>query len=133
MYTIEKRSSGLVLTFGGRVDQAEMQKWLQESKQQLVGVRPPFGVIVDMRKLAPLAPDAQTAMLAGQKLYKEAGMQRSAVALDNAITTAQFRRLAKESGIDAFERYLDASSESDWQQKAVNWVKFGIDPYKAGR
>jgi hypothetical protein len=132
MYRIEKRSSGFVLTFGGLIAQPEMQQWFRESEQQLAGVTPPFGVIVDMRKLAPLMPDVQATMVAGQKLYKQAGMQRSAVVLDNAIVTAQFRRLAKESGIDAFERYLDGSSEHNWQQAAVNWVKLGIDPY-AGR
>src|SRR5271157_132467 len=131
MYTIEKRSSGFVIAFGGFIEQVEMQKWFEESKRQLIGVIGSFGVIVDMRTLAPLPPAAQGIMVEGQKLYKNAGMQRSAVVLHNAVTTAQFRRLAKESGIDAFERYLDASAEPNWQQKAVNWVKAGVDPYSA--
>jgi hypothetical protein len=133
MYSIEKRSSGFVLTFGGFIALPEMQQWLHESEHHLADAKPPFGVIVDMRKLAPLMPDAQATMIAGQKLYKQSGMQRSAVVLDNTVVTAQFRRLAKESGIDAFERYLDASSEPDWRQAAVNWVKLGIDPYATRR
>ena len=130
MYKIEKRSSGFMLTLGGSIEPAEMQKWLEESKTMLAGVSGSFGVIVDMRTLAPLPPAAQAFMVEGQQLYKKAGMQRSAVILNNAVTTLQFRRLAKESGIHAWERYLDASSEPQWQQKALDWVTSGKDPDK---
>jgi len=128
MYKIEKRSSGFFLTFGGYVKREEMDNWCSDSRGQLNGTSAPFGVIVDMRELKPLPADAQEVMVRGQKLYKEAGMQRSAVILNNAVTTMQFRRLAKESGIDAWERYYDASSEPKWEEKALSWIKSGIDP-----
>ena len=67
-------------------------------------------------------------MVATQALYKEKGMQRSAVILNSKVTTMQFMRLAKESGIYAFERYLDASAMADWGKVAVAWVKDGVDP-----
>jgi hypothetical protein len=122
-----------MLTFGGFIQKEEMDNWLSESRKQLVGTLAPFGVVVDMRDLSPLPADAQAVMVSGQKLYKQAGMQRSAVILNNPITTAQFHRLAKESGIYAWERYLDASSEPRWREKAVNWTKSGIDPDLAAR
>jgi hypothetical protein len=128
MYKIEKRPSAFVLTFGGNINREEMDKWCSDSRRQLAGTSAPFGVLVDMRDLKPLAADAQEAMVRGQKLYKEAGMQRSAVILKNAVITLQFRRLAKESGIDDWERYIDASSEPKWEEKALSWIKSGIDP-----
>ena len=67
-------------------------------------------------------------MVAGQKLYKTAGMERSAVILNIPITTAQFRDVARQSGIYAWERCFGASTVSDWQAKAVDWVKNGVDP-----
>jgi len=63
-----------------------------------------------------------------QALYKQKGMQRSAVVLDNALTTTQFRRIAKESGIDAWERYIDANLTPKWSEAAVKWVRDGIEP-----
>lgn len=107
---------------------AEMHQWCRESEQALATVRPPFGVVVDMRTLAPLMPDAQHVMIQGQQLYKGKGMQRSAVVVHNAVTASQFRRLAQESGIYAWERYIDASAVPDWGKTAVDWVKGGIDP-----
>jgi len=128
MYKIEKRPSGFLLTFGGFIEKDEMNRWMEESRTQLTGTRAPFGVVIDMRTLAPLPADAQVTMVEGQKLYKDAGMERSAVILANPVTKAQFRRLAQQSGIYAWERYLDASSEPNWQAKAISWVKSGADP-----
>ena len=130
MYKIEKRSSGYLLTFGGSIDAAEMQRWYDESEQQLASAPSSYGVIVDMRTLAPLLPEAQKIMVQGQGLYKSKGMQRSAVILDNPIATLQFQRLAKESGIDAYERYIDASNTPEAATVAVAWVKDGKDPGK---
>jgi hypothetical protein len=128
MYKIDKQPFGFKLTFGGAMNKEEMEHWQSESRQQLATASAPFGVVVDMRDLKPLPDDAQAVMVNGQKLYKDAGMQRSAVILANSIVTLQFRRLAKESGIAVWERYIDASSEPKWQEKAVDWVKSAIDP-----
>jgi len=131
MYRIERRPFGFALTFGGFIRKEEMDSWCTESREQLRGAPNSFSVLIDMRELKPLPADAQEVMVLGQKLYKGAGMQRSAVILNNATTTLQFIRLAKDSGIDAWERYFDASSEPRWEEKSLGWVKSGIDPYEA--
>jgi hypothetical protein len=128
VYKIELRSSGFLLTFGGAMDADEMRRWRDESRSALRSAPKKFGVLVDMRDLVPLSADAQAAMVDGQALYKQAGMERSAVILKSAALTLQFKRLAKESGIYSFERYLDASARKDWQDAAIDWVKNGKDP-----
>jgi len=128
VYKIEKRPSGFLLTFGGFIEKEEMERWHSESVDALHGAVPPFGVIIDMRALQPLRPEVQGVMVEGQKKYMTAGMQRSCVIVANAITAAQFKRLARESGIYAFERYLDAENTPDWTKPAVAWVKDGVDP-----
>jgi hypothetical protein len=128
MYAIEKTLWGYKLTFGDFIQNDEMTKWVDESKTALEGAPAEFGVFVDMRSLKPLPEDAKETMTRGQKLYKEKGMVRSVVILDNPVTTMQFKRIAKESGIDQWERYIDASSHPDWEAKGVAWVKEGTDP-----
>lgn len=66
----------------------------------------------------------------GQKLFKQKGMTRSVVILNSPIVTVQFKRIAKETGIYNWERYLDASSTPDWEQKGRRWLTDGIDPDK---
>jgi hypothetical protein len=128
MYRIEKQDPGYRLTFGGYIGRDEMEAWLKESLRLLSSeLEDHFGVIVDMRTLIPLPPDAQAVMIEGQRLYREKGMRRSAVILNNPVTTAQFQRLAKASGIYEWERYLDASNVPDWEARALAWVKKGTE------
>ncbi len=128
MYKIERRPSGFVITFGGSMDAVEMKRWYDESVETLKLAPSDFGVIVDMRSLAPLKQDAQAIMVQGQQAYKLKGMKRSCVVVNDATTMIQFKRLAKESGIYAFERYLDGSKTNDWAAVSVKWVKDGVDP-----
>ncbi len=130
MYKIEKKDYGYKLTFGGFIKVDEMKAWVDESEKTLVSTPKQFGVFVDMRTLRPLPPDVQVHMQKGQRLYKEKGMARSVVILDNAVTKMQFKRIAKETGIYEWERYIDASLIRDWEKAGIDWVSNGIDPDK---
>lgn len=131
MYKIEKKPWGFQLTFGGQIAKPEMEKWKKESEQTLSGpAGGTFGVLIDMRTLKPLPPDAQEVMVSGQQAYKKAGMIRSAVILEDVITTMQFKRLAQTSGIYQWERYISAAQTPNWEPIAVAWVKDGTDPDK---
>jgi hypothetical protein len=130
MYSIELRPTGFLLTFDGFIQASEMQKWRAEADVQLRKAPAAFGVIVDMRGLKPLPPDAKAIMQEGQTAFKLRGLTRSFVALNDAVTSLQFKKLAKESGVDKWERYADVSKEPNWQKIAVDWVKNNIDPGK---
>jgi hypothetical protein len=54
MYKTEKTDLGFHLTFGGDITEAELETWYEESAGVLNGMHLPFGVIIDMRTLAPL-------------------------------------------------------------------------------
>jgi len=128
MYNIEKKDFGYKLTFSGTVEAAEMANWVKDAEKALASQAGPFGVFVDMRALNPLSNDAKAEMEKGQKLFKQKGMQRSVVILNSAIVTMQFKKIAKETGIDAWERYIDASNAPDWEAKGIAWLKNGTEP-----
>lgn len=130
MYKIEKHPYGFKLVFGDFIKPEEMAKWVEESKKSLIGAPKEFGVFVDMRTLKPLSAEAQSHMQEGQKLFKQKGMVRSVVILDNSLTKMQFQRIARETGIYAWERYIDASSVPHWEKVGVDWISKGIDPDK---
>ena len=129
MYKIEKQQAGFVLTFSGKIDAAEMQRWVNDSKIKLQGDLPPdFGVIIIMKDLQPLDQAASELMKQGQRLFKEAGMKRSAVILNDQKIVDQFKLIAIQTGIYSTERYINASSTPDYKDKAIKWVSKGIDP-----
>jgi hypothetical protein len=131
MYKIERPAYGFRLTFGGLVNKPEMEQWLRESQAALKSAPASFGVLIDMRTLTPLSPDVREVMQKGQALFKKAGMQRSCVVLESTILTYQFKEIAKQSGIYAFERYVSASTP-DWENRAVSWIKHAADPDHIG-
>jgi len=130
MYSIEKKEWGYRLTFSDFIQAEEMQRWADESKQRLTSAPDNFGVFVDMIHLKPLPQDAQEILTEGQKLYKEKGMVRSVVIVNSTILKMQFQRLAKDSGIYEWERYIDASSVPNWEEAGIAWIKDGVDPDK---
>ncbi|MCK5165408.1 MAG: hypothetical protein KAQ72_16935 [Desulfobacula sp.] len=130
MYKIEKKDYGYKLTFDGFIKGEEMKLWVDESKKILAGAPKEFGIFADMRTLKPLPTDAQPLMQEGQMSYKKKGMVRSVVILNNAVTKMQFQRIAKETGIYEWERYVDASAINDWEKVGIDWISKGIDPDK---
>jgi len=132
VYRIDPQPYGFGLTFSGSVPKEEMAQWMQESLAALKEARTGFGVVVDMRTLKVLSPEAKVVMEAGQKLYKSSGMARSAVILDSVLLTMQFKSIAKETGIHQWERYINASAHPDWEQLALDWIQRGLDPDRVG-
>jgi len=130
MYNIEKKDYGVRLTFGDFMKVDEMTNWVNDSIGILDSLSGGFGVFVDMRTLKPLPKDAQAKMEEGQRMYKQKGMVRSVVILNSSIITMQFKRIAKESGIYEWERYIDASSEPDWEEIGRKWLVDAVDPDK---
>jgi len=127
MYEIKKEAWGYRMRFGGFIRTPEMQEWKSKAQDALRGAVPGFGVYVDMHDLKPLADDTQAVMVSGQQLFGKAGMKRSAVLVDSVTTAFQFKRLAKESGIYAFERYVN-SQDPEHEKKALAWIEQGVDP-----
>ena len=130
MYSISKQNYGYQLTFGGVIDLKEINRWREESRTALAAAPKSFGVLIDMRGLGPggLHPDAQPVMVEGQAMYRKAGMTRSCVILQSATVTMQFQRLARDSGIDSYERYINAAACNDWQAKAIAWIENKVEP-----
>ncbi len=128
MYTIQQEPFGFSLVFKGVVNAAEMKEWRRESERYLNSQKAGFNVFVNMQDLEPLTAEAQAVMEEGQRAYRNHGMVRSVVILNNTLITLQFKRIAKESGIYQWERYIDASVTADWERRGINWLVEGIDP-----
>lgn len=130
MYKIEKEDFGFQLTFADPISIDEITHWRFEAVRALVGVRESFGVIFDLRKLAPgeLAPEVQEAISEGRDLFMRSGMRRSCVILESATVTAQYRRYARESRKRSYERYINASVDPFWRKRAIAWLEQSVDP-----
>ncbi len=128
MYSIKKTEYGFRLRFGGSIEADEMEMWKEELRSALRSIRKGFAVFVDMRTLEPLSDEAQIPMNEGQRLALEAGMSRSVVILKDNITTLQFIRIARQSGIYETERYISAVENPAWEEMGLAWILDGKEP-----
>ena len=130
MIKIKRTEFGIHLTFAGLPQRRETEQWLEDSKPVLAEMSGGFGVFVDMRELILLPPESQPALREGQTMYRESGMVRSVVILRDELILMQFKRIAKQTGIYEWERYIDSESEPNWEQVGLDWLVDGIDPDK---
>lgn len=131
MYSIEVAGYGLKLRTEGALEGEDAKAWAalyQQKLQEVVSRGRPFGQYVDMRGGKLLSPETQALVGREMARFKELGGQRSAGVLDNAIGAMQIKRLARESGIHTWQKYVDAETTPDFERVALAWVVDGIDP-----
>ncbi|MEA2030804.1 MAG: hypothetical protein U9N55_04325 [candidate division Zixibacteria bacterium] len=128
MYQIEKTYFGLRLTFADIISGEEMARWVEEFSAEVDKINGDFAVFIDMRTLEILSKYAQDNMRKGQTAAREGGMLRSVVILSNPKIKLLFVNIAKKTGIFEWERYIDASTEPDWEEKGMQWILNAVDP-----
>jgi hypothetical protein len=101
--------------------------WFEDIKRVVAG-KTSFGQLVDLRGQKPYSEATNKIIQDAMTYVREHGMTRSSVVLASALTKMQIMRLAKEVGMYEYERYFDASSEPEWERKAIDWIEQGIDP-----
>ncbi|MFH1687709.1 MAG: hypothetical protein ABIE70_09335 [bacterium] len=128
MYSIKREPFGFHLTFAGHITADEMQRWADEFILQISRMTTSFSVFVDMRDIRIVSPDAQPPLRQGQEYARNHGMVRSVVILSDDVIRMQFRKIARQTGIIEWERYIDASVCPDWEQLGMDWILLGRDP-----
>jgi hypothetical protein len=127
MFQLEKTEYGIKIVFEGFIQADEMREWVEESKKLIETMPETFKVMVDMRKMKTLPPDAKKILEEGQKYYISHGGSGSAVIVRDVITKEQQRNIGMRSGVSETEVYIDGS-QPDWEQKALNWLVNGTRP-----
>ncbi|HPM78716.1 MAG TPA: hypothetical protein PK961_16620 [bacterium] len=125
MYRINKSKIGNTTVFNvklsGQINESEMQRWVSESKRELLNAPKQFVVHLDTSDLRPLDDQTLKALQEGQKLYLRSGMTRSAVLVNNPTTRGQIEHIAREAGFYEKERIFSAD-EPNVQKNIDQWL-----------
>lgn len=128
MHKIEQTKYGYRIVFEGFLQRDDLGNFMNEMKRTIQPRGNTFPVLVDLRKAQAFPADAQEVIRQAMVYCKEVGMERNAVVLNSAIAALQAKRLSKETGVDSGARYIDASSDPDWEKAALDWLVRAIDP-----
>lgn len=125
----EDRPFGFAIIAPGLISEMDARIWIDDLYQLVTrSGRTTFGLLVDIRRQRANPPGATALIQQAMRWLREAGCVRSAVVLDNSMALIQIRRLAAETGVDAYERYINAVATPDWERKAEDWIVRGIEP-----
>lgn len=127
-YDVETTNYGMRLAFKGFPQPEEVAQMNSDVERAIKSLPDGFGVMVDMRANRAFSTEAAEMMKGQIDNCRDFGMKRGAVILQSAIMTLQAKRLAVETGIDQMMRFIDASSHSDWEDRAIKWLEQGTEP-----
>jgi len=130
MHKIEVTNYGVKVTLNGFIQTEEALEWFTKMKEALKKTSRGFKVFVDMRGFKPATQNVQKYFVDIQKEFKDYGMSKSVVILDNEVAVLQLKRTAKESGIYEHERYITPENNPNWESQAMDWILKNIDPDK---
>lgn len=128
MINIEETSYGYRINFEGFAQKDDVAALAERLGQVLAAHNGTFGVLVDLRQSRAIPADAQEQLMQGIAYCTQYGMERCAVVVASAIAKLQAVRIAKETGIYDTTRYVDASSDPDWEKSALAWIRQATDP-----
>jgi hypothetical protein len=128
-YSIEKKEYGIRITFEGMLDSENANKYVAEFLQVLNTMVDEFGIIMDLTKAKPMPEESQVIVDEAYKaVLQKKGMNRAASIVSSTIMKIQMVRMAKEHGIYDKARYIDATTNVNYEKAAIDWVERGIDP-----
>lgn len=128
MFNVEKTDYGMKFTFSGFISEQEMREWARKVGEIARNLPKNYRLLVDMRGMQPLPREAWHVMEKAQQKGMQAGMSRVAVVVDDPITSMQFKRFARQTGMAEIEREIDATVVIDWERVAMDWLIKGIEP-----
>lgn len=122
---------GFRLNAPGYITPPEAKAWFEDLRTKVaVKKGRPFGLMVDIRGQKANPPETQEIIKQAMGWLKQNGMVRSTVVLDSTVARLMMVRMAKQSGVYEWERYIDASKDPDWEHKAIDWIVNGSEPSK---
>jgi len=130
-YKVEQTDYGMRLSILGFINSDEVNQMNREIKELGTKLDDGFGILVDMRENRAFSNEVAELMKEQIGICIDVGMKRAGIILQSAIMTLQARRLIAETGIADKVRFIDASSEPDWEKLAVQWATRGVEPERA--
>lgn len=124
----EATSYGVRITVSDPQSSEDLSRFTAQLRNG-IGSRQTFGLLVDLRLQVTRRPKEEAAVIVdAMKTARSLGLTRSAVVASNAKTTFAIRQLAFSTGVYEWERYFDASTNSEWEKAALDWIENGTDP-----
>lgn len=128
-YFIEKADYGLYVKFTGRLCKYDIKDWFVAVRPTLKDMKKGFSLILDLRGVKPICHDTARMLTYGRAYLHGHGLNKVAIIYDTSATIIELMKLFTEFSHDpTTEKHISSTMNSNWQDQAIAWAKYGIEP-----
>lgn len=128
MHKIETTSYGCRISAWGAMDVPDVERLKCDILSALSDQTRPFSLIIDIRNLIPVSPEALDGMAGIEAMCREMSIIRAALIFSSPVIREQAKRVSHAAKTMGINRLIDASRLEDWEEQALAWVKHGVEP-----
>ncbi|MBN1212369.1 MAG: hypothetical protein JXA92_07305 [candidate division Zixibacteria bacterium] len=128
MKKIESTIYGFKITASGITEPEEMEQLKFEIIHTLAEHNRPFSLIIDIRDLVPLSPELVEIVKEIQISCRKMSLERAAIVVKSPVLIQQAAQIGFESITSKYDRIIDASKNSDWEEVAFAWAANAVEP-----
>jgi glutathionyl-hydroquinone reductase len=126
MFDVKHTGYGIRVTVAGQLDQAEGETFVEDMRSTARKLDSGFSVFADLREMDTFPPAVGEQIAELMEFCNDQGMNRSVSVVETATTSLQMEQLVDQASID--ERVIDASTTTDWESQALDWLEHGREP-----
>lgn len=130
LYRIDRTDYGVKVTAGGVNPAEEIACYLVDIKKMADSITGRFCIYYDLRSISPFDEKGKAQARKSNDFIKAYNVIRTVSVTSNPAAKTQLQQLTYESSLEDRKRYIDASSNPDWELDALGWILHGIDPEK---
>lgn len=123
MIEVGLRDTGYEITLSGIISGNESKDLAFVLADELAGLPQGFGVIIDIRNLVLLEPEAHVNLEDAVEQARDLGMEKLAIVAINSGNAAVMFQMANRLNLDAGYLYLDVAADPDWRQQMIDWLQ----------
>lgn len=128
MQKIEKTDFGFRIINTGQLNLTDAEAFKFMVLEALSSHSSSFSLIVDLRGLIPLEPKVIEVVKEIMKTRTRMSLVRAAIIVSSPVIKAQHRQMSFDTRTTQFDRTIDASKYPDWEERALAWVRDGVEP-----
>jgi hypothetical protein len=128
MRKIDKTDYGFRITTTGQLTLPEAEEFKFKLLETLSSHQSSFSLIVDIRGLIPLEPRVVEVIKEIMRTCAQMSIIRAAIIVSSPVIKAQQQQMSFDTLTANIDRTIDASKFHDWEERALAWVKHGVEP-----
>jgi hypothetical protein len=128
MYRIEQTYYGFKISAWDSMTMDDADQMLVDLTENLSQKDGPFSMVIDTREMVPFEPEVAQKIVEAHVLCLQMNCERTAILVKSPVARGQASQICFSASPMDCDRVINASTDPDWEEKAVAWAAEGVEP-----